>query len=442
MTAGEGGTMSRSSQSRLVDVEAELVRFLYRNSPTSVAVNVTLALLLSIILYQHVETSRVSLWISLIVVISCLRFIQFWQFRRRQPGDADMPRWRQYFLVGALLSAAGWGFSPWLFAPYDGLAIPILLAFTLGGLMAGAAAILGAVLKVYVSFSLTIMLPIIVWFLLQSDPVQLTMGAMLVVATAAMISNGVIYRRMMRDSYQLSNDLHHAKNEAEQANRAKSQFLSRMSHELRTPLSSILGYAQLVQERQQKPSEEWSYLDEIVNATDHLVALINDLLDLSRIENRTVELQHKTVACEPLIIECLQRVEALAAEHEVQLRWQADSETAEALCDPLRLQQIVLNVLTNICTYARGGGEIIVRAQLLAGMVVISFEDRNGCIPQRHYDKIFLTYHRLGREDSAVEGTGLGLTLIKQLIALMDGDIGVTADAPSPTRFWISLPAA
>jgi len=291
------------SKSVLVEVEAQLVRLLYSNAPTGVAVNVLIGMLLCWVLYTHVPSMRLGLWLVAIILVCTMRFYNFWRFRRASPTDQEIDSWRTRFTFGAMLSATVWGVTPWLFGPFGDIYPPMVLAFALGGLMAGAAAILGGVLRIYVAYTIVIMGPISVWFVIEPQRLEFRLGAMLLVAVVALVMNGVVYRRMLRESIELSNALSLAKEEAEDANRAKSQFLSRMSHELRTPLSAIMGFAQLVQDRHARGSQHWQYLDQIITASDHLLELIDDLLDLSRIETKTVELHLEAVNCTDLLRE-------------------------------------------------------------------------------------------------------------------------------------------
>lgn len=428
----------------LVDIDAQMVRLLYQNSPTGVVVNVSVAMLLASVLWQRVPQQALIIWVAAVVVVNALRFCNYWLFRMRNPNDTLIASWRLYFMIGTMLSAVVWGVAPWWLGPFDSIILPLIMAFAQGGMMAGAAAILGGVLKIYISYSLVIMMPIILWFLQRDDPAEARLGVMLMVAVFALISNGLIYRRVLRDSIQLSNAWYQAKEEAEEANRAKTHFLSRMSHELRTPLSAILGYAQLIQEQQVRGTQGRIYADQIVDASDHLLALINDLLDLARIESHSVALEIKQLSAHQLLEHCVKQLDAVALENKVHITPpQHNSLDLMIKADEQRIRQIVLNLLTNACGYNSPGGRISVGCELLSEETVrLYVDDQSLSIPASLYDQMFLSYHRLGRDESAVEGTGLGLMISQQLIELMDGNLGVVVENGQPTRFYIDLPKA
>lgn len=434
----------KTLKSRLVDIDTQMVRLLYQNSPTGVVVNISVAMLLASVLWQRVPQQALLIWVAAVFLVNGLRFYNFWRFRVCNPEDSAISAWRMYFMLGTMLSAVVWGIAPWWLGPFENIITPLIMAFAQGGMMAGAAAILGGVLKIYISYSLVIMTPIILWFLQRDDPAEASLGIMLMIAVFALISNGLIYRRVLRDSIQLSNACYHAKEEAEEANRAKAHFLSRMSLELRTPLSAILGYAQLLQEQQVRGTQGRVYADQIVDASDHLLALINDLLDLSRIESHSVELEIKQLSAYQLLTQCVQTLQPVAHENKVHIS--APTSTAHDLIvdvDEQRIRQILLNLLTNACGYNSPGGRVGVGFELLNDqMVRLHVDDQSLSIPESLYDQMFLSYHRLGRDESAVEGTGLGLMISQQLIELMHGRLGVEAEVGQPARFYIDLPRA
>jgi len=227
-----------------VDIEAEQIRFLYRNATTGLFVNLVLALLVVWILWERVPQQVLLYWFGTLMLISAIRGFKFARFKKLQPADSSMRGWYWVFISGSTLTGLVWGSVIWLFAPFDNIEIPIFLAFTLGGLMAGAVAILGAVMAVYLSYVLVIMAPITVWFMTQPGEIYMFMGIMLVVAIIAFVATGMIHRGVLLNSIILSNKLIDAKAEAEIASAAKSEFLARMSHKLRTPLSAIREFAQ------------------------------------------------------------------------------------------------------------------------------------------------------------------------------------------------------
>lgn len=234
-----------------------------------------------------------------------------------------------------------------------------------------------------------------------------------------------------------------AKDEAERANRAKSRFLSLMSHELRTPMNAILGFAQLLLSDPAHPlsTEQQQHAGEILRGGRHLLSLINDVLDLSRIETGRLAITLAPVALLPLVEECLALMEPLARERPVHLKL-GDRQTlqCQVQADPLRLRQALLNLLSNAIKYNRADGDVTVDARLLGEMVELRVIDTGIGITPDQVGRLFVAFERLGARRSGVEGTGIGLALSRHLVRAMGGEIGVDSALDSGSTFWIRLP--
>jgi len=234
-----------------------------------------------------------------------------------------------------------------------------------------------------------------------------------------------------------------AKTEAEQANKAKSEFLSRMSHELRTPLNAILGFAQLLEMARLKPAHRDS-VRQILKAGRHLLSLINEVLDISRIEAGRLSLSLEPVQVGGVIREALAMVQPQAAESRVRI----DSEAAAAsrlyvLADRQRLKQVLLNLLSNAVKYNRIGGTVTVScAGQQADRLRLIVSDTGAGIPEDKIGRLFSPFERLGAEQTGVDGTGIGLALSKRLAEAMGGTLGVTSVAGTGSTFFIDLPRA
>jgi two-component system sensor histidine kinase/response regulator len=233
-----------------------------------------------------------------------------------------------------------------------------------------------------------------------------------------------------------------AKKEADRANHAKSEFLSRMSHELRTPLNAILGFGQLL-ERQKPTTQQRARVEHIMSAGRHLLNLINEVLDISRIEAGHLQLSVEPVSVTEVLEEALNLMRPLAADRSMELCVDGNIDNdLHLLADRQRLKQVLLNLLTNAVKYTAVGGRVTVSVQHSAsGKKRLIVTDTGAGIAKEKLARLFTPFDRLDVEQSGVEGTGLGLALCQRLMHAMGGDIGVHSVIDEGTAFWIDLPA-
>ncbi|HEY4359949.1 MAG TPA: response regulator [Bryobacteraceae bacterium] len=236
--------------------------------------------------------------------------------------------------------------------------------------------------------------------------------------------------------------VHRAKEEAERANRAKSEFLSRMSHELRTPLNSILGFAQIL-EMGQLPEDDQSSVAQILKGGQHLLNLINEVLDVARIEAGRLSLSPEPVHLAEVIQEALDLVRPLAQQRNIAIRSQTNGAGYHVKADRQRLRQVLLNLLANGVKYNVEAGEIEVSVGPPAnGRIRTSISDTGPGIAPHDRERLFLPFERLAGESLAVEGTGLGLALSKGLVEAMGGTLGVESSPGGGSTFWFELAVA
>ncbi len=253
-------------------------------------------------------------------------------------------------------------------------------------------------------------------------------------------TGAVIISRDISESVEAEQALQLAKTEAVQANVAKSDFLSRMSHELRTPLNSVLGFAQILQMEMESPSE-LEMIGYIVKSGGYLLELINEVLDISRVESGAIGVSLELVALDALVAECLAMVSSDAALAGIAI---IDECGAMGMVrgDREHLTQVLVNLLSNAIKYNHPGGTVTLTCDDHAGRVRLRVTDTGAGVAPELHERLFAPFDRLDAEARGIEGTGLGLALSKGLMEAIGGSLGVESEPGVGSTFWLELPLA
>ena len=247
-----------------------------------------------------------------------------------------------------------------------------------------------------------------------------------------------------------------AREALEAANRAKTEFLSRMSHELRTPLNAVLGFSHLLRVDPQQPPtlDQLGRIQHIENAGAHLLALVNDVLDLSRVESGQMLVSREPVSLKRVVLESFGMVAALAVERSVELLVDTGDDAvgpppdkAAALSDdgpwvvgdPVRWRQVIVNLLSNAVKYNHEGGQVTLSYRADAALCTVRVADTGLGIAPDQLERLFEPFNRLGAERSGVEGTGIGLVLSRRLTELMGGTLRIHSEMGHGTTAMLTL---
>ncbi|WP_342591049.1 sensor histidine kinase [Methanohalophilus levihalophilus] len=227
------------------------------------------------------------------------------------------------------------------------------------------------------------------------------------------------------------------------ANKAKSEFIAEMSHELRTPLNSVIGFSQILDDEKfgSLNDQQHKYIKNISRSGKHLLALVNDLLDISKISAGKLKLDLIPVNINDVFSEANQLIYPLATEKKLDVKINFDNSLPFVLADKKKLRQVLYNLLSNAVKFTNTGGYIEIRARALNSLLRISVSDNGIGIPEEEQKRIFEPFEQAGVPSSTkAEGTGLGLTLVKNLIEMHGGNISVQSEPGRGSTFSFTIP--
>ncbi len=263
----------------------------------------------------------------------------------------------------------------------------------------------------------------------------------LVVGAVLVFRDVTVRSRLDRALQEKNVELENARSLAEKASQAKSDFLSSMSHELRSPLNAILGFSQLLETDSPPPTPiQRENIAQILQAGWHLLNLINEVLDLAKIESGHASLSPEPVSISEVILECQGMIEPLAQEHGIQLVFPRFDIPYFVRADRTRVKQVLINLLSNAVKYNTQQGTVeLTCSPGTHGYIRVSIRDTGAGLSPEQIAHLFQAFNRLGQETGAVEGTGIGLVVAKRLIELMKGVIGVESSVGVGSVFWFEL---
>lgn len=433
-------------------IRDERIRMHVASSRSVVAATMAISTLVSAALFDAVRpTWGLLCWWLCFQVLMVVRL----GYSERWRTDADRVLrgrlWERRLAVTASLSGLMWGLTGTLLYPTEESGLRPISALVQMGVSAAAVSSLSSLPGAFRGFFLLLMVPNILWLGLRDDyAAQLTALALFFFTGLIMINGSQVYRRIDR-SIRLQLDLARAVRETEaalatarSANEAKSLFVANISHELRTPMHAILGFAQLGRERSAEHKIK-DYFERIGYSGRRLLALIDDLLDLSKLEAGQMQLTLQRLGIRSVVDHAAREFEPLLRERRLHLVVDEEAQLPPALLDPQRFGQVVRNLLSNAVKFSPEGGSIYVRikrSQGLAPMLQLIISDEGVGIPETELETIFDKFVQSSKTRTGAGGTGLGLAICRELVMAHHGLIHAHNAPTGGAVLVVELPPA
>ncbi len=437
------------------DFEAEAQKqktaLLYRNAGVAQSVNIVNASLLAYVnATLQVSAGAAFVWWSLVVVIAAGRYELARRFHAAKPDAAATPIWQHRYLLATAMAAATWGTGALLFMWGASNGAGLFTGLVLCGMVAGSVPILAPVPAAFKLFALLVGVPMSAAILLQADSsLQWAFGIMSIVFLAAMLVSARFLHqtldvaiRLGLEKTRLMDNLEQALDVAKAASLTKSTFLANMSHEIRTPMNAIIGLTHLLSRSDPRP-EQSERLGKIDSAATHLLSVINDILDISKIEAGKLELEHMDFDLGAVLDFARSPISDQAQAKGLAIEVHRDGVPAWLSGDPTRLRQALNNYTSNAIKFTETGS-IVLRVLLLQEQgdeMLVRFEVEDtgiGIDPE----KIPGLFHAFEQADTSTTrkygGTGLGLVITRRLAQLMGGDAGVESKLGKGSIFWFT----
>ena len=432
-------------------IRAQQLRLLFK-SPTAPLGAAITAIFALIVLWRSVDRQLLIGWGAAMLSWTVMRYVMWLDFRADPGDDSKVIRWAPAALIGVTMSGMMWGlFGLGFYIPEDPETRTFII-FVMAAMVAGGAVLYAAYLPAHDAYLLTATLPNTVAALWHGTWISMFTGIMLILLialtlVAARTSNRSITSmiRLQLENEDLVADLRGAKDAAEEASRVKSQFLAHMSHELRTPLNAIIGFSEIIKGQICGPvgNERYrGYATDIHSSGRHLLRLVDDILDLSKLETGNLELSEGEVDLAALVSDCIALVKSQADRRAIRIAAELPDDSPLIHADELRLKQVILNLLSNAIKFSHEGHAVGVGVgRRPSGEVSITVRDTGIGMKPEDIPAALQPFRQVESEIARrYEGTGLGLPLAKTLIELHGGTLALASAPGAGTTVTVLLP--
>ena len=440
----------REIESRIL---ARQIDLLYGSQPFAIYITIAMvamaSLYISIIIgWEPLQNSLLLFATAMILRIVLSR----WYSAAKKSQNVNLKQAEFYYFIGIVMTGTSWCVATLSLFPLIDIKGQMLLLVLIGGFGTGAQTTMGYLKAPVVYFLLLLFIPLIYVIYYSGFPEEddVAVAVAVFLYFLFLLRSSLMFYKNTYDMLHFQevcidreSELILQKEKANSANLAKSTFLSRMSHELRTPLNAILGFAELQQRDKAFPltKKQLLRIHKISDAGKHLLSIVNDVLDFSRIETGSMEINLEATDLFEMVLTSMRLVEDKALLRNIDISAEQKRLNISVMADQNRLKQVVVNLLDNAIKFNKLGGSVSIYADVnRADRVRLYIADTGFGIGDGNSDELFLPFSRLGADSLGIDGTGIGLSLCKELVELMGGKIGLDSHSNEGCCFWIELP--